>query len=316
MRVATMSSFCGLLGMLAIATSPATTQEKASDGWISLFNGKDTSGWKLKSDSYMVTKYVDAKGAVIQGAKETKLDQTTEIQDAKGKPIVGAKAAKIDKKDVVVDPAGKAIAGAKIAKVGGRNAIVDAKGVELKDAKKVQEIVKNLTGGWKVENSELTCGLGPKGVELFTEQKFLDFDLHLEFKGTSNSGVYLQGRYEIQIDNSLNVKPKVEESNGKKVETFSKTMCGALYSQVAPSKNMSKPPTEWQTFDITFKSPRGDKGKVTEKARVTLVWNGEKVLDNIEIPNGTALDPGPILLQGDHGKVTFRNIRIKPSSAK
>jgi len=79
---------------------------------------------------------------------------------------------------------------------------------------------------------------------------------------------------------------------------------------------MAKPPMEWQTFDITFKAPRGTQGKITQKARVTLVWNGEKVLDNIEVPNGTALDPGPIFLQGDHGKVTFRNIRIKPASGK
>ena len=56
--------------------------------------------------------------------------------------------------------------------------------------------------------------------------------------------------------------------------------------------------------------------QVTKKARVTLVWNGEKVIDDAEIPNGTALDPGPLLLQGDHGKVTFRNIKIKPLSGK
>ena len=60
----------------------------------------------------------------------------------------------------------------------------------------------------------------------------------------------------------------------------------------------------------------GEKGKVTRKARITLVWNGEKVLDDVEVPNGTALDPGPILLQGDHGKVTFRNIKIKPLASK
>jgi hypothetical protein len=213
-----------------------------------------------------------------------------------------------------VDTAGKPIPGAKVAKVGGRTAIVDAKGVEVKDAKKFQETVKNLTGGWKVENGELTCGVGPKGVDLLTEQKFSDFELHVEFKATSNSGVYLQGRYEIQIDNSFNVKPKIEEKDGKKVEALPKTLCGALYGQVAPSKNMARPPMEWQTFDITFKAPRGEKGKIKQKARVTLVWNGEKVLDNIEVPNGTALDPGPILLQGDHGKVTFRHIRIKPAS--
>jgi len=306
--------FCILVGVLAWTASPALGQEKLPDGWISLFNGKDTTGWKLKSDTYTVTRYVDASGANIKGGKETKLDQKTEIQDAKGKAIAGAKVAKIDKKDVIVDTEGKPIPGAKLAKVGGRSAIVDAKGVEVKDAKKVQETVKNLTGGWKVENGELTCGLGPKNVDLHTEQKFSDFELHVEFKATSNSGVYLQGRYEIQIDNSFNVKPKIEEKDGKKVESLPKTMCGALYSQVAPSKNMAKPPMEWQTFDIAFKAPRGDKGKITQKARITLVWNGEKVLDNIEVPNGTALDPGPILLQGDHGKVTFRNIRIKPAS--
>jgi hypothetical protein len=300
--------------MLAWTVSPAFGQDKLPDGWISLFNGKDTTGWKLKSDAYMVTKYVDASGAEVKGGKETKLDQKTEIQDAKGKPIAEAKVAKIDKKDVIVDTEGKPIPGAKMAKVGGRTAIVDAKGVEVKDAEKVQETVKNLTGGWKVENGELTCGFGPKGVDLLTEQKFSDFELHVEFKATSNSGVYLQGRYEIQIDNSFNVKPKIEEKDGNKVEILPKTMCGALYSQVAPSKNMAKPAMEWQTFDITFKAPRGEKGKITQKARLTLVWNGEKVLDNMEVPGGTALDPGPILLQGDHGKVTFRNIRIKPTS--
>jgi len=305
---------CGVLVLLgALTTSPATSQdkEKLPEGWISLFNGKDTTGWKLKSDKYMINKLVDASGAVIPGAKETKLDQKTEIQDAKGKPIAGAKVGKIDGKDVAVDADGSPIKGAKIAKVGGRSAIVDAKGKELPDAKKVQETVSNPTGGWKVENGELTCGLG-KGVDLFTEQKFQDFDLHVEFLGTSNSGVYLQGRYEIQIDNSFSVKPKFEDVNGKKVETLPKTMCGALYGQIAPSKNMARKPTEWQTFDVTFTAPKGDKGKTTSKARITLVWNGEKVLDNVEVPNGTALDPGPILLQGDHGKVTFRNIRIKP----
>jgi len=212
------------LGILAWTVSPASGQDKLPDGWISLFNGKDTTGWKLKSDTYMVTKYVDGSWAEIKGGKETKLDQKSEIQDAKGKPIAGAKVAKIDKKDVIVDTEGKPIPGVKVAKVGGRTAIVDAKGVEVKDAKKVQETVKNLTGGWKVENGELTCGVGPKGVDLLTEQKFSDFELHVEFKATSNSGVYLQGRYEIPIDNSFNVKPKIEEKDGKKVEALPKTM--------------------------------------------------------------------------------------------
>jgi hypothetical protein len=300
--------------LINFASSAVLGQDK-DDGWIVLFNGKDLNGWKLKSDKYTVTKFVDQVGAVIPGAKEAKLDQQTVVVDAKGKAIHGAKVEKVGGKDVAVDAQGKPISGAKLTKVGGRTAIVDAKGIELKSAKKLTEVVSNPTGGWKVDKGELTCGLGPKGVDLFTEQKFGDFQLHIEFLGTSNSGVYLQGRYEIQIDNSFKAKPKVEEIDGKKVEVWSKTQCGALYSQIAPSKNMAKPPTEWQTYDVTFRAPRGEKGKVTQKAHVVLVWNGEKVID-ADIPNGTALDPGPILLQGDHGKVTFRNIKIKPMAAK
>lgn len=299
---------------LLVLAAPVSSADK-DDGWIVLFNGKDLSGWKLRSDKYSVTKLVDAEGKVIPGAKKGKLDQKDTVVDAKGKTIDGAKIASIDGKNVPVDADGKPIKDAKITKTGGRDAIVGADGKELKDAKAVTESVPNPTGGWKVlEGGQLSCGNGPSGSDLFTDQKFGDFQLHVEFLGTSNSGVYLQGRYEIQIDNSFGAKPKIEEIDGKKVEVFSKTQCGALYSQIAPSKNMAKPPTEWQTFDVTFKAPKGEKNKVLSKARVTLVWNGEKVIDDAEIPNGTALDPGPLLLQGDHGKVTFRNIKIKPLS--
>jgi hypothetical protein len=82
---------------------------------------------------------------------------------------------------------------------------------------------------------------------------------------------------------------------------------------------VNKKAPEWNAFDVTYRAPRGKNGKVTQKARVTLIWNGEKVIDNGEIsgPTGAALDskvlePGPILLQGDHGKVSFRNVKIKP----
>ena len=86
---------------------------------------------------------------------------------------------------------------------------------------------------------------------------------------------------------------------------------------------MNKKAPEWNVFDVTYRAPRGKDKKVTEKARVTLVWNGEKVIDDFEItgPTGGALDgnvgePGPILLQGDHGVVSFRNIRIRPLDSK
>src|SRR5262249_25973448 len=189
---------------------------------------------------------------------------------------------------------------------GGRDAIVDKDNKELKDAKAVTETVPNPTGGWKVENGLLICGNGPRGVDLYTDAKFAGFQLPVQFLGTGNTGVYLQGRYEIQIDNSYNAKPKIEEIDGKKVEVHAKTICGALYGQIAPSKNMAKPPTEWQAFDISFRGARGDKGKATQKARVTVVWNGEKVIDDAEIPNGTATDPGPILLPGAPGKASVR----------
>src|SRR5262249_50382927 len=169
----------------------------------------------------------------------------------------------------------------------------------------INEQVDNHSG-WTVEKGVLTSSKPHHGNDLLTEKKFTDFELHVEFQATSNSGVYLQGRYEIQIDNSFGQKP-------------SKHSCGAIYGRIAPSKNMAKKPTEWQTYDVIYRAPRGKGGKVTEKARVTLVWNGEKVIDNAEIdgPTGSALDdkvlePGPIFLQGDHGKVAFRNIKIRP----
>ncbi|MBY0524598.1 MAG: DUF1080 domain-containing protein [Gemmataceae bacterium] len=293
------------------------------DGWIVLFNGKDTTGWKLKSDKYTVTRFVDAEGKEIKGAKRGKLDQKDTIVDAKGKAIDGAKIAKIDGKDTPVDADGKPIKDAKITKTGGRDAILSAEGKEIKDAKAVTETMPNPTGGWKVENMELICGNGPHGSDIFTEQKFIDFELHVEFQGNSNSGVYLQGRYEIQVDNNFGEKAKVVEKDGKKVEEFRNTLCGAIYGRIAPSKNMCKPKGEWQTYDVTFRAARGEGTKVTEKARVTVVWNGEKVIDNAEIDgatgsalDGKVLEGGPLMLQGDHGKVPFRNIKIKPLNAK
>jgi hypothetical protein len=182
-----------------------------------------------------------------------------------------------------------------------------------------QVTMPNPTGGWSVIDGVLVCGTGPHGSDLYTEQKFTDFELHIEFLATSNSGVYLQGRYEIQVNNDFGSKPKIVEKDGKKVEEWSKNMCGSIYGYIAPSKNMAKSPKEWQSFDVVFRGARGEAGKVAQKARVTLVWNGEKVIDNAEIPGatGAAMDskltePGPLMLQGDHGRVSYRNIKIRP----
>jgi hypothetical protein len=308
-----------LLAALLVVGS-LRSEDSKDDGWISLFNGKDTSGWRLRDKEISIKKYLDADGKPIKDAREAKVDTRDTVVDAKGKPVDGAKIAKIDGKDTPVDADGKPIKDAKIVKTGGRTAVVGPDGKEIKDAKIVPEKALNEMG-WEVKDGALICVKPHHGNDIFTEKTFTDFELHVEFQATSNSGVYLQGRYEIQVNNDYQVKPKIEEKDGKRIEVFPNTMCGAIYGRIPPSKNMGKPPMEWQSFDVLFHGGRGEASKVSQKARVTLLWNGEKVIDNAEIdgPTGAALDgkvtePGPLLLQGDHGRVAFRNIKLKPLS--
>jgi hypothetical protein len=324
-----LTSFFVLMGTLLC-------QEKTSDGWIDLFNGKDLTGWKLHwPNPAPLTKYVDERGSVIPGAKEAMLEQQTVVVDAKGKAIPGAKVAKVGGKDLPVDAADKPIAGARLTKVGGRKAIVDAGGKELPHARKVQEPLP-ATGGWTVENGEYRFGEVGKperapgqpsrGCDIYTERKFTDFELHVEFRVSGNGGVFLQGRYEIQVSNAFGHKAKIFkiiEKDGKRIETLDPHHCGGIVANIGPTKNMAKRPTEWQTYDVVFHGARGEKGKVTRKARVTVVWNGEKVIDNAEIDNlnnrpldRNATEPGPILLQGLFAGVAYRNVRIKPLPAE
>lgn len=173
---------------------------------------------------------------------------------------------------------------------------------------------------WKVKNGYVECQ--PRTGSIMTKRKFgPDFKLHVEFwlplmpnargQARANSGVYLQGRYEIQVLDSYNNK------------TYANGSCGALYGLIAPRTNASKPPETWQTFDITFHAPRVDaNGKVVKKGWVTVVHNGVTVIDHGEFDRATpgALDnkiaePGPILLQ-DHGNhVRYRNIWLVPLGA-
>src|SRR5262249_32775701 len=132
----------------------------------------------------------------------------------------------------------------------------------------------------------------------------------------ANSGVYLQGRYEIQVlDSYMN-------------DTYANGSVGALYGIIAPDKKAQqkaiKPPEQWNTYDITFRAPRvDDKNKVTAKGEVTVVMNGVTIIDRGQFDKvcGAAIDeklgtPGPILLQ-DHGcKVRYRNIWLKPLDTK
>jgi hypothetical protein len=158
-------------------------------------------------------------------------------------------------------------------------------------------------------------------VDLITEAEFGDMEAHVEFCITrhSNSGVYLMGRYEIQVYDSFGVEK----------DQYPGIECGGIYPRWinekdveghSPSVNASKPPGQWQTFDITFRAPRFDaSGKKIANAKVVKVMhNGKVIHENVEL-NGPTRGPmaedekptGPIRLQGDHGPVAYRNLRVK-----
>jgi hypothetical protein len=150
--------------------------------------------------------------------------------------------------------------------------------------------------GWKVEGGVLINA--EPGNDLITARKFEDFKLHAEFrypKG-SNSGIYLRGRYEVQIEDNYGEEPESHK-------------IGGIYGFLTPSINAARKPGEWQEIDITLV------GRV-----VTIRLNGEQIIDRQSIPGitGGALDsdegsPGPILLQGDHGKIEFRRVTLTPA---
>lgn len=138
---------------------------------------------------------------------------------------------------------------------------------------------------------------GVRTSNLRTDREFEDFNLTLEVnipKG-SNSGVYLRGIYEVQV----------QDSHGKPVNAHN---MGAIYSRITPTVAAEKPAGEWQTLDITLVD-----------RHVTVVLNGTKIVDNEPLAGctGGALwsdesRPGPIYLQGDHGPVSYRNLVIRP----
>lgn len=197
-----------------------------------------------------------------------------------------------------------------------KNAIILFSGKQEEIANNWTKRNPNEAAGWKITGKENAMMMS--GGDIATKEKYTDFQLHLEFKvpykpdahgqERGNSGVFLQGRYEIQVLDSYDAK---EPGTGD---------CGAVYNQHAPLVNAYKRPLEWQTYDITYKAPRfDDTGKMTEKAHVNILLNGVCIQNNqqIEGQTGGEMDrnfekPGPILLQ-DHGNpVEYRNIWILP----
>ncbi|MCL4179603.1 MAG: DUF1080 domain-containing protein [Verrucomicrobia bacterium] len=168
---------------------------------------------------------------------------------------------------------------------------------------------------WRIEDGAMVVnGTG----SLITRENFGDCQLHIEWaapavvqdegQGRGNSGVYLLGRYEIQVLDSYNNK------------TYPDGQAGAFYGHAAPLVNAARKPGEWQTYDIIFHAPRtAADGKVTPGS-FTVLHNGVLVQDHVPIPGepttaaqfkGVAAK-GPLVLQ-DHGNpVRFRNIWIRP----
>ena len=163
--------------------------------------------------------------------------------------------------------------------------------------------------GWKPRSSEVKNGWlvrdgllvnATPGNDLLTERQFTDFKLYAEFrypKG-SNSGVYLRGRYEVQIEDDYG-----EEPDSHRI--------GGVYGFLTPRVNAAKKPGEWQTLDVTLVG-----------REVTVVLNGEPIIERQAIPGitGGALDGdegkgGPLLLQGDHGPIEFRKVSLTPAEA-
>lgn len=175
---------------------------------------------------------------------------------------------------------------------------------------------------WAVENGEIVCKTGAGNMR--TRESFGSAQLHIEFatpdqrdatgQARGNSGVYVQGRYEVQVLDSYN-NP-----------TYPKGSAAAIYQQSAPAVNASRPPEQWQTYDIIFHAPKCFGGQVLSPATMTILHNGVVVQDHFELSGPTPgglkepydpCAPGPIMLQ-DHihpdvseTALRFRNLWLR-----
>lgn len=170
---------------------------------------------------------------------------------------------------------------------------------------------------WLVDNGVLTVNPGTRNIR--TRRHFSDFQLHLEWKtpvepngdgqNWGNSGVFLQGRYEVQILNSW------------ENPTYVNGQAGSVYKQQPPLVNASRKPGEWQSFDIIYTAPRfSESGSLESAGRVTVFHNGVLIQNNVEIQGNTVYrgqpsynshGPAPVVLQDHRDEVSFRNIWIR-----
>src|SRR5215467_12782143 len=165
--------------------------------------------------------------------------------------------------------------------------------VVLFDGKDLSKWVSLKDGGpakWEVKDGAMVVVRGTGDIR--TKQEFDDFQLHIEWatpaevvgesQGRGNSGVFLQGRYEVQVLDSYNNK------------TYYHGQAGSIYKQYAPLVNVSRKPGEWQTYDIIYHAPRFDEqGKLLAPGTITLLQNGVLVQDHVEIKGGTAAAGAP-----------------------
>lgn len=191
-----------------------------------------------------------------------------------------------------------------------------ANAVVLFDGKDASAWVHRRTGEpckWTVKDGALV--VTPGQPDILTKREFGDYRLHIEFwlpleadktdQARANSGVYNQGRYEIQVLDSW------------KNKTYATGGCGAIYGQKDPDKDAIRPPETWNSYDIEFEAARVADGKLVSKPRITVWHNGVKIHDDVEIEKSTTagiegpwVTKGPILLQNHGSPVRFRNIWI------
>ena len=271
-----------------------------------------TGTWKLvDSADYKYDLKLKHRGETLSGTCETARGVSAELYDVSlkdgklGFSLTATKDGKQLAHRLEAEVSGDRIQG--MARVEGRKNTKTFTGQRQRKWGKPTELFngKDLDG-WEVmgnlRNSHWVARDGvldnPKGgANIKTKAKFKDFKLHVETKVPEhgNSGVYLRGRYEIQVADSHGKAP---QAGGM----------GGFYSRITPTGNPSKPAGQWQSFDITLVGQY-----------VTVVLNGQTIIDNQEVEGitGGAIDsnetePGPIYLQGDHGSIAYRNIVLTP----